>query len=218
MPDADRRLGKLRVTQAAALDGEGLQKTPSQLKHLPQHLSPIRSNPSLPSVQRGDLPQGSVDIDLAMTTLEPTLTRRKRTSQRIIALSVAVVALVVLIVVLRPGTPEVKPVVAEPVKLAEVPRPVEPPRPVVPVPDVKPVEPTPEVKKPVVVKGRLTLDTAPWSEVFLKGRKLGDTPLVNYALPPGIHVLTLVNEQKNVKQVIEVEIQSGKITVKKLKL
>ncbi len=70
----------------------------------------------------------------------------------------------------------------------------------------------------VVAKGKLTLDTTPWSEVFLKGKKLGDTPLVDFPLPPGLHVLTLVNEQKNLRTSIEVEISSGKTTMKKLKL
>ena len=92
-----------------------------------------------------------------------------------------------------PEVVEPKPVAVEP------PRPVEPPR----------------VR---VAKGKLTLDTTPWCEVFLKGRKLGDTPLVDYPLPQGLHVLTLVNEQKSLKTAIEVEVTAGKTTVKKLKL
>ncbi|EAU67284.1 serine/threonine protein kinase [Stigmatella aurantiaca] len=66
--------------------------------------------------------------------------------------------------------------------------------------------------------GRLTLDTTPWTHVFLRGRKLGDTPLIDQSLPVGRHQLKLVNESKNISTVIEVEIRSGQSTVKKLRL
>lgn len=82
-----------------------------------------------------------------------------------------------------------------------------------PTPAAEPADPR---NTAVVAKGTLTLDTTPWSEVFLKGKKLGDTPLVDYPLNAG--VLTLVNEQLNVRKVIEVEIRAGNTTVKKLKL
>jgi serine/threonine-protein kinase len=227
--DADRRLGKLRVTQVAAIEGDGASKTPSQLKHLPQHLSPIRSNPALPAVQLSDLPRGSgaVEVDLAKTTMEPTLARRQRTSRRILfgAIGGAVLLALILVIALRPGPkPEEPPKVVEVVKPPEPPKPViETPKPVEPVVDPKPVIDTPKPVEPpkpkaAVAKGKITLDTTPWCEVFLKGRKLGDTPLVDYALPAGLHVLTLVNDQKNVKTVIEVEVTAGKTTVKKLKL
>ena len=220
--DADRRLGKLKVTQVAA-EGDGTQKTPSQLKHLPQHLSPIRSSPSMPAVP---LPVGNaVDVDLAKTTMEPTLARRQRNNRLVIGGVAGGVALIALVALLWPSAPaEVKPPVEPPpVKVAEVVKPPEPPKVVEPVVEPKPPEPKPvEVKAPEpkakVAKGKLTLDTTPWSEVFLKGKKLGDTPLVNFPLPPGLHVLTLVNEQKSLKSVIEVEISPGKTTVKKLKL
>jgi serine/threonine-protein kinase len=66
-------------------------------------------------------------------------------------------------------------------------------------------------------KGKLTLDTQPWAEVFLKGRKLGDTPLVDLPLAAGTYSLTLVNEAKNLRTVIEVEVEDNKTTVKRLR-
>jgi serine/threonine-protein kinase len=116
--------------------------------------------------------------------------------------------------VVPPPTPKVdvvpQPVDAAPdageVKVAEVPKPVDPPK-----------NDPPKVPAKVA-RGKLTLDTTPYTEVFLKGRKLGDTPLVEVTLPPGIHVLTLVNDAKGIKRAIEVEISAGKTTTKKLKL
>ncbi|HEX8819818.1 MAG TPA: serine/threonine-protein kinase [Archangium sp.] len=69
-----------------------------------------------------------------------------------------------------------------------------------------------------VAMGRLTLDTVPWTRVFLRGRRLGDTPLIELALPAGQHQLKLVNEEKNISTVIEVEIRPGQTTAKKLRL
>jgi serine/threonine-protein kinase len=66
--------------------------------------------------------------------------------------------------------------------------------------------------------GRLTLDPKPWTYVYLRGRKLGDTPLIEVPLPAGRHQLKLVNEGKNISTVIEVEIRAGQTTGKKLQL
>jgi len=69
-----------------------------------------------------------------------------------------------------------------------------------------------------VAKGRLTLDTQPWTQVWFRGRSLGDTPLLEKPLPAGKHTLRLVNPDKGVKHAIEVEIQPGQTTTMKLKL
>ncbi|MCC6332952.1 MAG: protein kinase [Myxococcales bacterium] len=233
--DADRRIGKLRVAQVTTTESpDGNLKTPSQLKHLPQHLSPIRSFPSMPAVQPPAAAPGEPDEADQATTLEPTLARRQRRTRRLIAGAVGalVLAIVGAAITLRPSEPEpVTPPVEPPKPLVAVPPPPqaepEKPEPITDGPQVPPErDPKPaEVKagdpkpaRPRAARGKLTLDTTPWSEVYLKGKKLGDTPLVDYSLPPGLHVLTLVNDGKGVKSVIEVDIQSGKTTVKKLKL
>ncbi|SEM06318.1 serine/threonine protein kinase [Stigmatella aurantiaca] len=93
----------------------------------------------------------------------------------------------------------------------------EPPPPVAePPPEKEPAAAASKTSKKAT--GRLTLDTTPWTHVFLRGRKLGDTPLIDHVLPAGQHQLKLVNEAKNISTVIEVEIRSGQSTVKKLRL
>jgi serine/threonine-protein kinase len=57
--------------------------------------------------------------------------------------------------------------------------------------------------------GFLTLDTAPWTQVYVDGAYVGSTPLYRHKLPPGPHTLTLVNEGKQVKSEEEVVIDEG---------
>lgn len=120
---------------------------------------------------------------------------------------------VAIVVPTEPVKKDPPPPPKDPVVVADPPKdPAPPPK----DPDPPPTkDPKP---RPVAAKGKLTLDTTPYTEVFLKGKKLGDTPLVEVSLPPGIHVLTLVNDSKGIKRAIEVEISSGKTTTKKLKL
>jgi serine/threonine-protein kinase len=103
--------------------------------------------------------------------------------------------------------------------LALAPEPV-PPVPPSPLPaPVEPAAPEPTARPSKRVSmGRLTLDTTPWTRVFLRGRLLGDTPLIELALPAGQHQLKLVNEERNISTVIEVELRPGQTTVKKLRL
>jgi serine/threonine-protein kinase len=72
--------------------------------------------------------------------------------------------------------------------------------------------------KPAVAMGKLTLDTTPWTRVFLRGRQLGDTPLINVSLPAGRHQLKLVNEEKKINALIEVDVRAGQVTAKRLRL
>ncbi|HYH98705.1 serine/threonine-protein kinase [Hyalangium sp.] len=110
------------------------------------------------------------------------------------------------------------------VVLALAPEPVLPPT---PDPQPKPPEPKPPEPKPPEpttrppkrpALGKLTLDTTPWTRVFLRKQRLGDTPLIDHALPAGRHQLRLINEEKNISTVIEVEIRAGQTTTKKLRL
>jgi len=81
--------------------------------------------------------------------------------------------------------------------------------------DLAPVSPT---KVKVAAKpGFLSLQTTPWTIVFLGKKNLGETPLSRVALPPGTHRLRLVNDEKKLTTTIEVEIKSGKTTTKRLK-
>ncbi len=60
--------------------------------------------------------------------------------------------------------------------------------------------------------GRLTIDTQPWTEVYLKGRKLGMTPMAGIKLPAGRHELLLKNPALGVVRKIRVRIRSGRVT------
>jgi serine/threonine-protein kinase len=71
---------------------------------------------------------------------------------------------------------------------------------------------------PVARVGKLSLDTTPWSTVYLGTRRLGETPLTNVALPAGRQVLRLVNPEQNLNSSIEVDIVPNEVTVKNLML
>jgi serine/threonine-protein kinase len=101
------------------------------------------------------------------------------------------------------------------VVLSLTPTPVAPP----------PVEPTAtdgsdpvDLKAKKAAMGRLTLKTEPWTTVYLKKRKLGDTPLLAVPLPAGTHTLRLVNPDSSIEKTVQVEIAPNKTTVKKLQL
>ena len=60
--------------------------------------------------------------------------------------------------------------------------------------------------------GRLTIDTRPWTEVFLEGRRLGMTPLQGVKLPAGRHRLRLSNGQAGIDTTVTVKIRPGRET------
>jgi serine/threonine-protein kinase len=98
----------------------------------------------------------------------------------------------------------------------EPPQPAAPPQ-LVPAPVVEPVvSPRPTVA--VKAKGKLRLETDPYTQVYVHGRKLGDTPLIDVELPSGMQALHLVNADEHIDEHIEVEIKPGQLTLKKLKL
>jgi hypothetical protein len=64
--------------------------------------------------------------------------------------------------------------------------------------------------------GRLSMTTSPWTRVYLGSRLLGDTPLVEVPVPSGTLELRVVNEDAAIKNVVQVQVDPGKVTVKKL--
>ncbi len=95
---------------------------------------------------------------------------------------------------------------------------VEPPRPPV---EVAPIQvPVSGVPAGAVAsaRGRLTLDTVPWTRVFMGKQLLGETPLIDITVPSGLKTFRLVNEGKGIDQTIEVQVKPGQLTVKKLSL
>jgi eukaryotic-like serine/threonine-protein kinase len=63
--------------------------------------------------------------------------------------------------------------------------------------------------------GRLTLDTFPWTEIFLGNRRLGTTPLFEVNVPAGHHRLHAVNSDSHVDRTIDVDIRPGETTSRK---
>jgi hypothetical protein len=60
--------------------------------------------------------------------------------------------------------------------------------------------------------GYLTIDSRPWSEVWLRDEKLGMTPLAVRKLPSGRYKLKLVNRKQGLKKTVPVRIRPGKTT------
>jgi len=211
--DAERRDAKLLISQAAAADGGPVLKTPSQLQHLPSHLSPLRSHPTLDSIPIAQLPKSRAPLFGALATIAALAM-----ATTFLALRSPPAPQVVTVIELPSPPPKPEPAPAPPPVLAE-PLPLPPPEPAVaPPPVVAVAEPKSRPKPAAKARGQLTLDTSPYTEVFLNGKKLGDTPLVNLPLPAGLQVLQLVNDDKKIRRSIEVEILPGKTVVKKLKL
>jgi serine/threonine protein kinase len=74
-------------------------------------------------------------------------------------------------------------------------------------------------KGPVeLAKGKLTLNTDPWTRVMLNDKVFGDTPLINVPLPVGTYRLRLINEKQRIDTAVEVEIRAGQVTKKALRL
>ncbi len=73
----------------------------------------------------------------------------------------------------------------------------------------RPRPPTEEQAPDPAAVGRLFLNTTPWSQVYLRGRHLGDTPLRGVELPEGTHVVTLTNPEQQIEQTFRVVIQAG---------
>jgi serine/threonine protein kinase len=58
-------------------------------------------------------------------------------------------------------------------------------------------------------QGTLRVNTTPWSEVFVDGRRIGNTPQMNIPLPAGRHTITLVNSEFNIRERVVVNISAG---------
>jgi serine/threonine-protein kinase len=72
--------------------------------------------------------------------------------------------------------------------------------------------------RPTRKTGALTIDTTPWSEVWLGKKKLGTTPLIAVSLPVGTHTLTLKNPERDLNKSYQVTIKEDETTKKRLGL
>jgi serine/threonine-protein kinase len=66
-----------------------------------------------------------------------------------------------------------------------------------------------ETPTPTGGEGTLRVNTRPWSQVFVDGRLIGNTPQMNIPLPAGRHTVRLVNPDFNIQETVPVTIRSG---------
>ncbi len=57
--------------------------------------------------------------------------------------------------------------------------------------------------------GFLSVNTRPWTKVYVDGRFIMNTPLMRYRLSAGAHRLTLINEDLNIRETLSVQIKAG---------
>lgn len=86
------------------------------------------------------------------------------------------------------------------------PGPQKPPR---PGPQKPPRPPTPPTLPPTKGTGYLSVNTRPWTKVYVDGRFIRNTPLMRHELPSGPHRLTLINEDFNIRETVSVRIKAG---------
>lgn len=70
-------------------------------------------------------------------------------------------------------------------------------------------ERTPSQKRAGI--GFLSIDTVPWTQVFVNGRSIGVTPLARIKLPSGTHTLRLLNEGHRIDDSTEIHIVSTRV-------
>jgi serine/threonine-protein kinase len=57
--------------------------------------------------------------------------------------------------------------------------------------------------------GAITIAATPWCNVSIDGRAIGETPIVNHALPSGRHTITCTNPELNVTRTRTAEVRPG---------
>ena len=73
-------------------------------------------------------------------------------------------------------------------------------------------------KPPPGPPGKLRLTTNPWTDVYHRGRHLGQTPLIDVELPPGKVRLRVVNKEQGIDKTVTVVIKPGEKTIKRFNL
>ena len=72
-------------------------------------------------------------------------------------------------------------------------------------------EPTPAPRPAEKVRGTLTVNTYPWSQVFVDGKDRGRTPIVEMSIPAGAHKVRLVFPTRDNEELLrDVEVEPGK--------
>jgi hypothetical protein len=61
--------------------------------------------------------------------------------------------------------------------------------------------------------GKLSIVTQPWTMVYIDGRRIKQTPLLNYDVTAGRHRLTLLNQEAGIRHEETVIVQAGRTTM-----
>jgi serine/threonine-protein kinase len=77
-----------------------------------------------------------------------------------------------------------------------------------------PTTPTASSNEPVPAtsaeaSARLHIGARPWAEVFIDGRRVGQTPISGLPLAPGLHHVRLVNGPLDAQRTIDVRLSAG---------
>ena len=65
--------------------------------------------------------------------------------------------------------------------------------------------------------GYLSMDSMPYSEVFVDGKSVGITPVVKIPVKPGKHAVKAVTQNGQTKK-LTINVQSGKIVSKRIEI
>ena len=88
--------------------------------------------------------------------------------------------------------------------------------------DVAPPPPPPPPRQPMATggggMGTLRINTRPWSNVFVDGSLVGNTPQMGLKLSSGRHTITLINDDFGIRKTIKVSIKSGEVVTRVLNL
>jgi hypothetical protein len=64
----------------------------------------------------------------------------------------------------------------------------------------------------------LRVQTRPWSQVFVDGKLVGNTPQMAIAVTSGSHTLLLVNDEFGLRKTVKVNVAPGEVVTKVLNL
>jgi hypothetical protein len=60
----------------------------------------------------------------------------------------------------------------------------------------------------------LRINSRPWSQIFVDGQLIGNTPQMNVPLSAGSHRVTLVNPDFGIRETVTVTIRADEVTTK----
>lgn len=78
--------------------------------------------------------------------------------------------------------------------------------------------PAPRPQPAATGTGTLRINTRPWSNVFVDGARIGNTPQMNIELSSGRHTVTLVNDDFGIRKTIKITIKPDEVVTRVLNL